>query len=524
MTMSNHMRTRAARDRGLTLVEVVISAAIMGMLSVLVVGAITVVFRSQAGITNTTASSHDLQQAVNFFYRDVQSGPIELAAYRVTGGAEPTGSGCDDAGDANVLRFDTNERRVAYRLESDGSNAELDRIVCTFDGSSWVEESDVNIADALDAADGSPVSVDLVASSADPTEVDRVVLSFAALVGGDEEISAAPRAQAAAEVPTSTAVECDNDVLSATEGFQTFVQGDLHLDGSQVKQSLAVGGALSFEGNVTVGQNMNQASDYPTASGLEDAALIVGSIDWDNSASNATLTVHSGADAAFGDFSDSEIAAQGQNLLVYQSGDSNRSPQVRIQNGGSVLTDSDAIDFDAAFDSLRSCSVLLAGLPGDCSCSGHVELTNVNGDPYEGTSENSSVKLVLTDGIANSFNLDESNLADLTDIKWDSVFPSSTAPLIITVATGADATFTPPQIQGGGSTASSIIWNFPNVTGTLDISGGGGDGVWGTVMAPFGHVDSLVKVEGGIIAKSFTFSGSSVNPSRSFDGTVTWND
>lgn len=522
MTMSSHMHTKTARDRGLSLVEVVISAAIMGMLSVLVVGAVTVVFRSQSGITNTTASSHDLQQAVNFFYRDVQSGPVEVSAYRLAGGADPTGSGCDDAGDDNVLRFDTNERRVAYRLATDGSSAELDRIVCTHDGSSWVEESDVNIADALTLADGDPVTVDLIASIDDPTEVDRVVLSFASLVGGDGEISAAPRAQAAAAAPSPISGECDDNPLAAAENFQTFVQGDMHVDGSQVKQSLAVGGALSFDGNVAVGQNLNQPGEYPTTTGLDNAALLVGSIDWASTGSNASLTVHSGGDAAIADFSGSEVGRQGQNFLVYESGDSNRRPDIKVQNGGAVLTASSWIDFDEAFASLRECSILLAGLPAGCSCSGHVGLTNVNGNAYEGTSNNSSIKLVLTDNTVNAFNLAESNLDDLTDIKWDGVFPSSTAPLIINVATAENATFTPPQIQGAGSTASSIIWNFPNVTGTLRISGGGGDGLWGSVLAPLATVESEVKVEGGIIAKSFVFDGSSVNPSRSFEGLVPW--
>ncbi len=515
---------RRERDRGMTLIEVVISTAILAMMMTLVVGAISVVFRSHSGVTNTTASSHDIQQAVSFFYHDVQSGPAELAAYRVAGdGGGPTGSGCDDAGDDNVLRFDAGDRRIAYRLESHGATAELDRVECVADASGWTERSTVNIADALDDSDGDAVVAQIVASSEDPDRVDRVVLSFASVLGSDEQVSATPRAEIAAESPPTTSSLCTDGPLDATEEFQVFIHGDMHVDGTQVKQSLAVGGALSFDGNVAVAQNMNQAGDFPTASGLENAGLLVGSIDWAGTGSNASMTVHSGADAAFGDFSGSDQGTQGQKAVVFELGDANERPDIGLQAGGTVLTGSTSLDFDAAFEMLGACSERLGGLPNSCAtCAEHVELTNNSGGAYEGIAHNPQVQLVLTDDTVNTFNLDEGNLAALTHLKWDSVAPSATAPLIINVATGSDATFESPQVQGAGSTASHIVWNFPNVTGTLTITGGGGSGIWGTVMAPYAHVESSVKIEGGVVARSFEFGGSSVNPSRSFDGDVSW--
>lgn len=514
---------RFRRDRGMSLLEVMVVVGLMGLIGTVVVGAITVVFRTHQGVTNTTAVSHDVQQAVSFVHQDVQSGPRDIDSYRATTGAPGTrGSGCDDAGDENVLRFDTSDRRIAYRLVVDGDGAMLDRHVCARSGSSWEEQSVVNIADALDASDGAPAVAEVVPSTDDPTAVGRVVMSLTPVLGEVQELSAAPRAEEIADAPVASVGTCTQDPLAAAENFQTFIEFDAHLDGTQVKHSLGVGGSLSFDGNVSVGQNINQQSQRPETQGLEQAGLFVHRVDWSSTGANAGLTVHAGGDAAIEDASNVEVAAQGQNFTVYESGDSNGRPDIKVQNGGQVLLDDTWVDFDAAFAELRSCSDRLAALPADCSCADHVGLTNVNGDTYEGTAANSSVKLVLAPGRVNAFNVPEANMADLVDVKWASQFPSASSPLIINVASGPDLTFTPPQLQGAGSTASYVVWNFPNVTGTLSIAGGGGDGVWGTVFAPYAHVTASSKIEGGVIARSFDFTGSSINPSRSFEGVVPW--
>jgi len=509
------------RDAGMTLTELLVSVAMLGLLSVVLVGAIAVVFRSESGITNTVAESHDVQQAVNYFYLDVQSGPASVAAYRGTSGTSgDRGSGCSDAGNDNVFRFDTAGRRIAYLLTTSGAVGELDRYECGWNGSSWQVSNVLNIADRLDATGGAAIEVDVVDDDRDD-EVDRVVMQFAQSVHA-RQVSASPRAEVG--LPAATVGDCANDPLTATQNFQTFVEGDLHLVGVGVKQTLAVGGKLSFEGNVTVGQNLNEPSEFPDIPVLANTALLAGSIDWAASAAagNGTISVHSGSDAAFGDFSGSALATKGQITTVFQFGDGNKKPSISVQNGGVVRQNISPIDFAAAFAHLRACADVLASMPVACSCAAHVGLSNINGDPYEGTASNDSIQLVLSRDTVNVLNIPEGNLADLHDLKWAGVSPSETAPLIVNVTSDADVTFEPPQIQGSGNTASYILWNFPNATGTVTIAGGGGDGVWGTVFAPYADVVSDVKIEGGVIAESLTFSGQSINPSRSFDGEIPW--
>ena len=74
----------------------------------------------------------------------------------------------------------------------------------------------------------------------------------------------------------------------------------------------------------------------------------------------------------------------------------------------------------------------------------------------------------------------------------------------------------------GSTNWDRVRFVISKVDQRLVASGGGGDGVWGTLFAPYAHVTASAKIEGGVIARSFDFSGSSINPSRSFDGIVTW--
>ncbi|MEQ9162426.1 MAG: choice-of-anchor A family protein [Ilumatobacter fluminis] len=502
----------------MTLTEVVVTVGLLALISTVIVGAVSVVFRSERGVTTAVAESHDVQQAVNYFYLDVQSGPFDPSSYRSSTDSD-RGSGCDDVGSDNVFRFDDDDRRVAYRLIPSGDLAALDRYECDFDGTAWSVRSRVNIADSLDTTSGNPVSV-TVASTASGDEVEQVEMAFAQSAG-DQVVAAAPRAETG--VSAASLGDCDNNPLKATEGFETFVEGDVHIVGSQVKRSLAVGGNLSFSGNVAVGQNMNHTADYPVTVGYTNASLIVGNVAWAATPDQSKITLHSGTDGVFGTFVDSSKTKSGQNWTVFpKNRTDNKRPEIKLQNGGQPYENVSPIAFSDAFDDLRACSDLMAALPDQCACAEMVSLTNVNGNTYEGTASNNSVKLVLQAGKVNAFNVPEANLDQLRDIKWSSAAPSTTTPLIINVIGGPDVTFEPPQIQGGGSTAQSIIWNFPHATGTVTIAGGGGDGVWGTVFAPYAHVTATTKIEGGVVAKKFTFSGSSINPSRSFEGTINW--
>lgn len=509
------------RDAGMTLIEMITVVTILGAVSVVVLAAVSVVFRTHAGVVNTTASSHDLQHAVSFFHSDVQSAAGEVAGFRATSGAAgDTGSGCSESGNDNVLRLDTGERRIAYRLVTDGDTAVLDRHRCVADGSAWVEESSINVADALDPTNGPAAAATVVAVPGDPSSVDRVVLSLSSKVLGEQEISAAPREGVLAPppAPTLTPSACDTaNPIAAAAGSQSIVRGDFHLARGNVWRSLVVGGALSFEVRHVVGLRM-RPGDSPSIAGLEGAALYTGSIDWSRAtASRARVMIGSGADAAIADLSNSERRFIQRNEFVYEAGDRNRWPRLVVLRSADLLTGPIAFDFAEAFDDLAGCSRRLAQLPGVCDdCASHVGLTALNGGAYEGTSADSRVLVALDPDRANTLNLTDHHLSDLTHIRVSDT-PTASAPLIINVATGADAALTLPNFKP--SSSDYIVWNFPDVTGTLTLSGS----VSGTILAPTAHVATDSVITGGIIASSVDYSGTAINSaSRSFEGEIAW--
>ncbi len=121
------MRTRRSsshRDSGLTLVELIVTVALIGLAMTVVAAAIVVIFRTEEGVIVSTAESHRTQQVVSYLPLDIESGPRRASAYRASigGAVGDHGTGCDELGNENVLRIDvadrpaTGQRRQANRL------------------------------------------------------------------------------------------------------------------------------------------------------------------------------------------------------------------------------------------------------------------------------------------------------------------------------------------------------------------------------------------------------------------------
>ena len=137
------------RDRGFTLVELILVVVMLGLVTGVIAAAVVVFIRSEGGVVATAAESQDTRQMVNYFPLDIESGPSRADAYRATfGGASgDSGSGCSEVGSENVLRIDITDRRldlvdkrIAYRLVTTAEQGRIDRYVCTFDGTAWTEE------------------------------------------------------------------------------------------------------------------------------------------------------------------------------------------------------------------------------------------------------------------------------------------------------------------------------------------------------------------------------------------------
>jgi choice-of-anchor A domain-containing protein len=305
------------------------------------------------------------------------------------------------------------------------------------------------------------------------------------------------------------------DPLSATADFDAFIEGDVHLIGTAVKSRLYVGRTLWFEGTVDVAQTGSlPLIDVPDPH--RNLGLLAGSVDWTNS--TGTLTVVNGKDVLV---EHGQYASDADGPMTAPVGPS--AAIVLQGSGGQVLTPGvdPVIAPGTAFASLRACSDRLAELPDSCNnstCAAHVDLP----DDYVGTTEDPT--LHLTPNVANAFNIDVANLGQLQGLDIDfaaSHQVNATTPLIINVASapGATVEFEAPRVQGSGSSTVHIIWNFPNA-GLVRLLAG--DGLRGTLMAPYAAVEAWADIEGGVIAQHLTMHGGSLSQERRFDGTFAW--
>lgn len=521
-----------SRDRGFTLVELIVTVVMIALLAGVIAASIIVILRSEDGVVATTSESHDTQQIVNYLPFDVESGPSSAAAYRaaVGGAGGDRGTGCSSTGNENVLtiditdrRLDLAEQRVAYQLFVDGASARIDRIVCTSldNGVTWNEVETINVADALDGTAATIASATVIVDNDTLPPADQQVIAVELTYtqrGDVESITAAPRE----EQPLATSGVCGSDPLAATRNIDTFVEGDVHLDGTAVKSALYVGGRLSFEGGPEIAQSNANMPDLGPGSPYNNVGLFAGSVTW--GASSGTARVRSGTN----------VVVQDGNYVGSATGPISAfggSPEITLSPGGAVIPPVGTelpVPAGAAFIELRSCSDRLAELPDSCnngSCADHVGLPA--GYPGTAVATGPQLDLVLTPDIANVLNLDESNLLDLEEVTLNpgAATIAETTPLVINVAStiGGTVNFTPPVISGSGSTTIHVIWNFPNAavvnlvpppTGNVELRG--------TLMAPYSTVTSQVSIQGGVIARNFVMEGASLNDVRSFEGEFGW--
>lgn len=510
---------RNRRDEGSNLIEIVVTIGLIGILSVSLLGAIGVIFRSEDGVATMVTESHDVQQAVNYVARDIQSGPASPDRYRIGTDAD-VGSGCSSSGNDNVLRIDYGATFVAYRIDqSSGTAAALDRFECNADGSL---RSRINIADHLiDDGVTPPAAASLLVKGvpAGAPEVDRVVLEMAQ-TRGIERVSGSPRAENEL-ADAVVAGDCTADPLEQTLGFSTFVRGDVRFtNGPQIKWTSGIGGNLSFTGGVSVGQNLNSDDELPSIEPF-GTALYVHRVDW--GASSGSLTMHSNKDMVIDDRSNTYIPGSGKS--AYELGGSSSNPRIVANGQSSVLPIDDEIDFDNAFQVLRACSIALAQLPNDscANCAVHLEIMDQNASgPYPGVSAGTNMKLRIVPGKVNVLNVMAADFVQMRNMSFDGIKPGTHEPLIVNVMDSGVVTLTDYPGQGGiGEWVKSTLWNFPNATEVRLLSNN--DDVWGTIFAPLAHVDSAVKIEGGVVAKSWTHDSREVNGPRVFTGIIDWN-
>lgn len=505
--------SRRGPDTGMTLTEVMVSIGLLGLILTVVVGAITVVFRSESGLQTVVAESHDVQQAVNYFHLDVQSGPVLVADY-ITEGA--TGTGCSDTGTANVFRFDDGDRRIAYELATTGLVGRLDRHECSWNGSSWDEVSIVNIADQLDASGGDPVTVAVVADATQPAEVDHFVMSFSQ-TNGAEDVAASPRAETGLTVAVPS---CSENPTEAMLGFGSFVDGDVSLNSSTtIEGPLAVGGTLSWTNGVEVAQH-----DHNNTNGFSKVGLYAVDLDWGAGTPGNELKLYTGPSKTV--MLGTSFDAGGTNPKPVYADASHTGAYISIKNSADAIsTSANPIDFATQVAEFEACAEQMALLPDSCTgCAEYVTPLDQNGNPPYPGSGSMRIKFE-SPNTTQVLSMPESKLSDINDIKlyWGSSL-SASRPLVVNIDDDdgdGDVYFSliAPDWQSVGN-SKFVIYNFPNATGTVTVA----QDVYGVVYAPYAEVVTQSQVHGMVVAHSWVHNGGTVQNDlpKIFNGKIGW--
>jgi prepilin-type N-terminal cleavage/methylation domain-containing protein len=187
LTKSRRARHRLPwrADRGVTLIELLVAIAILGIISVPLGNALITFFQHTDETTNRLSESHDAQIAAAYFTQDVGSigrrdwtaAPFPLAQsvevnVPATGGLYPCGTdGTPDAA-ARLLWDDPSAAqtpsviRVAYVVETVSGASELHRIKCV--GASTTPVSDLVLIHNLSSVDPVQCSTACTGTSGQP--------------------------------------------------------------------------------------------------------------------------------------------------------------------------------------------------------------------------------------------------------------------------------------------------------------------------------------------------------------------
>jgi choice-of-anchor A domain-containing protein len=520
----NRVRTsvRRRRDRGITLVELLLAVSLSGMLATVLAAAVIVVLRSEDGIARTIGESHDLQQAVNYFPADIGVAPADPAAYDTAAGPPACGAG------ENVLSIDyPSGSDVSYVVVADGATLRLNRLECS--GGTVI--SDLSIADLLDKTATPAAAATLTLDGADVTKVTLQLVR-----SGDRpvDVTGVPRpGEGLADAWTVGGTCTSDDLLEETQGFLTFIEGDTLLSGNaQIYKAIGVGGVLTFHGAQVASHGGNDTYQ-PTAVGI-----YANTVDW--AASSGTLEVNgspSGHVVLTGEVEDTDIVTDRNGPITYiREFGSTGAPQIKAQHGQLKQPNpGHTVSFPAAFSELRACSEALAQLPNSCAgCAVHVVPLHINSTPasqipYAGTGD---LKLALTPDATNVLNISETRLRMIGAVTptYLGADPDDVDALIINVidddpsnntvdAAGAPVSVVrldnPMRFQ---NYTDRVLWNFAGID-RVELP----DGIWGTVYAPHSHVAVGNNVQGNLVAASTAITGGVINEARSFAGVVQWN-
>ncbi|MCI1865333.1 MAG: DUF5979 domain-containing protein [Bifidobacterium sp.] len=327
----------------------------------------------------------------------------------------------------------------------------------------------------------------------------------------------------------AAAATCINPMDAATPsgsdgGFTIKTTGDASFGNSELEGSMAIGGKVAFtksDGSYAIFQSSAGNGNYtvPTIDGDNTRVLLNGFAGLDDTNSfNETTKNPVQVETGHNDNGQNAVAklvntasnysfmtAYGTGTTYSVTGGTNQSPQ--LQSEGS------AWDGKTGNPSMQAKGDFTGYFPND-----HSSLVTSSSIAWKtptvsGTSGQQNITLDST-----GWNqLDYSQIAGIQKFslgRTDSTVAYTKSPLIIHVSQkdiDADGNITLPSYLNGGSDdpdqVSSILWDFTGVTGTVNILGGDGVDVRGSILAPSADIvfpaTPASLYEGQVIAKTF---------------------
>lgn len=175
------------RDRGVTLVEMLLSIALVGIIMGSVTSATIVLFRNTGTTTEQVAAAQDTRQLVSYFPGDVRSSE----RFAIHNGGRGVASGCTGVPANTRLHLELvssdGSTRTEYRTANAGGRATLHRWVCS--GSGGGAGTSVRLSDDLDPA--RPVTTRQVAVEGNPGS-SRLEMHLHRISGSSIVVSATP--------------------------------------------------------------------------------------------------------------------------------------------------------------------------------------------------------------------------------------------------------------------------------------------------------------------------------------------
>ncbi|MFD1014777.1 collagen-binding domain-containing protein [Winogradskyella rapida] len=305
-----------------------------------------------------------------------------------------------------------------------------------------------------------------------------------------------------------TGVEAQTEPIHPTEAaghFNVFTAGDAIAVKTESEGAWAVGGDFTLDGNL----NIFGGVDHYNGDAQATALVVDGKVNY----VSGRLQILQNNYVKIADLSSSTIFELDPNQAITNTritpvdGHFDSTPSILLstsQSASSIAADP-LLDFEAAFATFETVSAQIGSLEPNVSWDLNVYAQG-------------KLWVDLVPQTTNVINFTAAEFNALQEIKFNTLVPSATTPLVINIT---DVSVNPevvtlnswPNIVGSPlSYAPYILYNFPEVQSTLEYTGGAQ--MYGTIYAPKARFNnrSQFNIDGQIIVAAFEQNSGEVHP------------